>query len=131
MAGISGISAVDRSYIPLSGTPAGGGRDFASVLERARKEGDPLSPQGKDDPQFDRALYEQCEALETFLVKNMLSQMRKTVIKTNLIDTGFAGEVYEDMLWDEYAKEYTRKADFGFAELAYRELRGKRGGFEI
>ena len=72
-------------------------------------------------------LYEQCEALETFLVKNLLNSMRKNVLKSSLIDTGFAGEIYEDMLWDEYAKEYTKKSSFGLAELAYLELTGQRG----
>jgi flagellar protein FlgJ len=75
----------------------------------------------------DLKLYEQCEALEGFLIKNMLTGMRKTVMKSSLVDTGFAGEVYEDMLWDEYAKAYTQKADFGLAELAYMELKGLRG----
>ena len=72
-------------------------------------------------------LYEQCLALETFLVKNILNAMRKNVMKSSLIDTGFAGEVYEDMLWDEYAKEYTTNAGFGLADLAYLELTGQRG----
>ncbi|MDR0323057.1 MAG: rod-binding protein [Treponema sp.] len=30
--------------------------------------------------------------------------------------------MYEDMLWDEYAKDYTRNANFGLAEQAYRQL---------
>ena len=72
-------------------------------------------------------LYEQCLALEQFLVKNILSSMRKNVMKSSLIDTGFAGEVYEDMLWDEYAKDYTKNAGFGLADLAYLELTGQRG----
>jgi flagellar protein FlgJ len=72
-------------------------------------------------------LYEQCLELETFLVKNILNAMRKTVNKSNLINTGFAGEFYEDMLWDEYAKEYTKNAGFGLADLAYLELTGQRG----
>ena len=72
-------------------------------------------------------LYEQCLALETFLVKNILNAMRKNVIKSSLIDTGFAGEIYEDMLWDEYSKEYTKNAGFGLADLAYLELTGQRG----
>ena len=72
-------------------------------------------------------LYEQCEALETFLVKNILNAMRKNVMKSSLIDVGFAGEIYEDMLWDEYAKEYTKTAGFGLADLAYLELTGQRG----
>jgi flagellar protein FlgJ len=82
---------------------------------------------GKTLSGADLKLYEQCEALEGFLIKNMLSGMRKTVMKSNLIDTGFAGEVYEDMLWDEYAKAYAQKADYGLAEMAYRELKGMRG----
>ena len=72
-------------------------------------------------------LYEQCQALETFLVKNILNAMRKNVMKSPLIDTGFAGEIYEDMLWDEYAKDYTKNAGFGLADLAYLELTGQRG----
>jgi flagellar protein FlgJ len=72
-------------------------------------------------------LYEQCEALETFLVKILLSGMRKTVQKSGFIDEGFAGKMYEDMLYDEYAKDFTKNANFGLAELAYRELTGQRG----
>ena len=81
------------------------------------------------DTHIDRTdkLYEQCQALETFLVKNILNAMRKNVMKSSLIDTGYAGEVYEDMLWDEYAKEYTANAGFGLADLAYLELTGQRG----
>ena len=72
-------------------------------------------------------LYEQCEALETFLLKSLVSSMRKTVDKSGLIDGGFAGEMYDDMLWDEYAKDFSKNAGFGFAELAYLELTGQRG----
>ena len=72
-------------------------------------------------------LYEQCLALETFLVKNVLNAMRRNVLKSSLIDTGYAGEIYEDMLWDEYAKDYTKNAGFGLADLAYLELTGQRG----
>ena len=67
-------------------------------------------------------LYELCLELETILVKNLISSMRATVSKTELFETGFAGEIYEDMLYDEYAKIYARNANLGFAEMAYREL---------
>jgi flagellar protein FlgJ len=73
------------------------------------------------------ALYEQCQALETFLIKNLLSSMRNTVQKSGLMDGGFAGKMYEDMLYDEYAGVYAKNAGFGFAELAYLELTGQRG----
>jgi flagellar protein FlgJ len=35
--------------------------------------------------------------------------------------------MYEDMLYDEYAKTYTENAHFGLADLAYLELTGQRG----
>jgi flagellar protein FlgJ len=72
-------------------------------------------------------LYEQCEALEALLIKNLVQSMRNTVQKTELTGAGFAGEIYEDMLYDEYAKDFAKNARFGFAELAYLELTGQRG----
>ncbi|MDR2020616.1 MAG: rod-binding protein [Treponema sp.] len=82
-----------------------------------------------NEPVVDKAgkLYEQCEALETFLVKILLSGLRNTVQKNGLMDDSFAGKMYEDMLYDEYAKDLTRNAGFGLAELAYLELTGQRG----
>jgi flagellar protein FlgJ len=72
-------------------------------------------------------LYEQCLELETFLVKTLLNSMRNTVQKSDLLDEGFAGKMYEDMLYDEYAKDYTRNAGFGLAKQVYLELTGQRG----
>jgi len=72
-------------------------------------------------------LYKQCLELEIFLVKNMLSSMRNTVQKSGLIEEGFAGKMYEDMLYDEYARKLTVNANFGMAEMAYLELTGQRG----
>jgi flagellar protein FlgJ len=88
----------------------------------------PLPPHSQK-PAVDKTsrLYEQCEALETFLVKTLITGMRNTVQKSGLIDEGFAGKMYEDMLYDEYAKDFTKNAGFGLAELAYLELTGQRG----
>ena len=75
----------------------------------------------------EKKLFEQCQALETFLMKTLVNGMRKTVMKSELIKTGFAGEMYEDMLYDEYAQSFTKNAGFGLAEMAYLELSGRRG----
>ena len=72
-------------------------------------------------------LYEQCVELEIFLVKTLISSMRNTVQKSKLIDEGYAGKMYEDMLYDEYAKDFAKNANFGLAEMAYLELTGQRG----
>jgi hypothetical protein len=72
-------------------------------------------------------LYEQCVELEIFLVKTLISSMRNTVQKSGLINEGYAGKMYEDMLYDEYAKDLAKNANFGMAEMAYLELTGQRG----
>lgn len=101
--------------------------DFAVYLasNAAEKGGNAGRP---DKPSIEKnsKLYEQCEALETFLLKTLINGMRKTVGKSEFSKSGFAGEMYEDMLYDEYAKDFTRNAGFGLAELAYLELTGQR-----
>ena len=60
--------------------------------------------------------------LESFFVKQMLSSMRKTVSKSSLGGEGFAGNMYEDMLFDEYAASMTKNAGFGLADQIYLSL---------
>ncbi|MCL1958390.1 MAG: rod-binding protein, partial [Spirochaetes bacterium] len=67
-------------------------------------------------------LYQLCLELETYIVKNLINGMRNTVQKSGLVDDSFAGKMYEDMLYDEYAKDFTKNANFGLAEQAYRQL---------
>jgi len=117
-------------------------QDFKEVLERARSADEELlqtgvfvgvqtsrEPQTVSGPsrtqQIDKndKLYQLCLELETFLVKNLLTGMRNTVQKSGLVDDSFAGKMYEDMLYDEYAKDFTKGANFGLAEMAYRQLR--------
>ncbi|MDR0601595.1 MAG: rod-binding protein [Treponema sp.] len=104
--------------------------DFAGIYQRTlpRAQAD-LGVSRGDAAVVDRdsELYKQCEALETFLVKNLLAGMRNTIQKSGLINEGFAGKMYEDMLYDEYAKDFTKNAGFGLARLAYLELTGQRG----
>jgi len=99
-------------------------QDFLSILERAKKseENNHVPGRGGNIDKNDK-LYELCLELETFLVKNLLSSMRNTVQKSGLVDDSFAGKMYEDMLWDEYAKDFTKNAGFGMAEQAYRQLK--------
>lgn len=97
----------------------------------AEKPGDgPAAPAlSKRRPVVDKSdrLYEQCQALETFLVKTLITGMRNTIQKSEFLDGGFAGKMYEDMLYDEYAGDFAKNANFGLAELAYLELTGQRG----
>ncbi|MDR1420855.1 MAG: rod-binding protein [Treponema sp.] len=117
-------------YVNLDNGVVNVGADFAGIYQRTapRAEADSGAPAGGTasvDTESD--LYKQCEALETFLVKNLLTSMRGTIQKSGLINEGFAGKMYEDMLYDEYAKDFTENAGFGLARLAYLELTGQRG----
>jgi len=100
--------------------------NFADALKKAqaRNEASESVPVKKNGIDKDDKLYQACLDLETFLVKNLLTGMRNTVQKSGLIDEGFAGKMYEDMLYDEYAKDFTKNAGFGLAEQAYRQLKG-------
>jgi flagellar protein FlgJ len=99
--------------------------DFASIMERAKETGTNNNNAGKIDKTDN--LYQLCLELETFLVKNLLTSMRNTVQKSGLIEQGFAGKMYEDMLYDEYAKDFTKNANFGLAEQAYLQLKRQQG----
>ena len=65
-------------------------------------------------------LYEKSMQLESYFVKQMLSEMRKTVHSNN--ESDFARQTYEDMLYDEYADAMTKNAGFGLADQIYLSL---------
>ena len=65
-------------------------------------------------------LYEKSMQLESYFVKQMLSEMRKTVHRSN--ESDFARQTYEDMLYDEYADAMSKNAGFGLADQIYLSL---------
>jgi len=131
---ISGFGMINMDDYRLSSPSAIHGshnQNFASVLERIRSSqtheqaadnADRNASPGAGIDKSDK-LYQLCLDLETFIVKNMISGMRNTVQKSGFVDDSFAGKMYEDMLYDEYAKEFTRSANFGLAEQAYKQLK--------
>ncbi len=111
----AGVSPVPTLGRPLGAAANAGAKDATHAAKRRVT--------------IDRTdkLYEQCRELESFVIKNLLEGMRKTVQKSGLMDGGFAGDMYEDMLYDEYAASLSKTAGFGLADQAYLELKGGRG----
>ncbi|MDR2864729.1 MAG: rod-binding protein [Spirochaetaceae bacterium] len=101
----------------------------SSYREKPNVRGQSRAISGVNNVNIDRTdkLYESCRELETFFLKTLVNGMRKTIEKSDLNQSGFAGEMYEDMLYDEYTKEFAKNAGFGFADLAYLELTHQRG----
>ncbi|MBW5411246.1 flagellar biosynthesis protein FlgJ, partial [Brachyspira hampsonii] len=62
------------------------------------------------------------EDFEALMINQMLKEMRKTVNKSGLIDGGMAEQIFEDMLYDEYAKEFSKTKTFGLADIIYNQM---------
>ena len=108
----------------LSVKSDGEGESFQKMLKRkvahmqvSKSEVDSISKKPKDKKMMDL-----CVQMESILVARMLKEMRKTVHKGELINGGFAEEVFEDMLYDEYAKVMSKTARFGLADMVYQQV---------
>ncbi len=73
-------------------------------------------------------LYAQSMEMENYLVKMMLSSMRKTVDTSGLSgkENSYARSMYEDMMYDNISESITKNAGLGLADQIYIELSGQR-----
>jgi flagellar protein FlgJ len=74
--------------------------------------------------QFDNKLYAACQKFEAIFVNQMLTSMRHTIGKSGLFKTGIAHNIYNDMLYQQYADILAKNAHFGLSRLLYNELSG-------
>lgn len=73
------------------------------------------------DP-YRKKLFDASVEFESIFVKLMLNQMKKNIDKQPFLHGGYAEEVFEDMLYDEYSKEISKNARLGLAEQIYLSL---------
>lgn len=73
----------------------------------------------------DKRLMDVCVQMESIFVARMLKEMRNTIHKSELINGGFAEEIFEDMLYDEYALVLSKNTNLGLAKMLYEELSKK------
>jgi len=88
----------------------------------------PVAPSKVTRPVIDRSspLYKASVDFEALFIKQMLDVMRKTIHKEDdLLNGGLGQDVYEDMLYDEYARKMASTAQFGLADMIYRQLSSK------
>lgn len=71
-------------------------------------------------------LYKACQDFEALFIKQMLDVMRKTVHKgDDLLNAGMGQDIFEGMLYDEYAKKMSQTAQFGLSDMIYRQISSK------
>ena len=77
----------------------------------------------------DQKLREATLDFETLFIKQMLNSMKKTVNKSGLLDGGMGQEIFEDMLYDEYAKKIATTAGLGISDMMFNQLSTQRPEF--
>ena len=88
----------------------------------------PVSSVRPKRPMVDKEtpLYKACQDFEALFIKQMLDVMRKTVHKEDdILGGGLSQDVFEGMLYDEYAKKMAQTAGFGLAETLYSQVSSK------
>lgn len=69
-----------------------------------------------------KKLWDTCLEAESIFVGKMLKEMRKSVDKGEWLHGGYAEEIFEDMLYDEYSLKMSKNSNFGMAKMLYNEL---------
>ncbi len=72
----------------------------------------------------DTALKDKCIEMESFLWKQVLNEMKKTINKNKLLDGGQAEDIFTDFLYDEYAMMMAKNGHSGLADTMYKQLTG-------
>jgi flagellar protein FlgJ len=88
----------------------------------------PVEPSPLKRPPIDKnsELYKACVDFESLFVRQMLEVMRKTVHRENdLLNGGLTQDVFEGMLYDQYARKMAETAGFGLADTIYRQVSSK------
>ena len=98
------------------------GPSFENTLEATLR-----SSGGPNNRPVDKELMKACVEYESIFVARMLSAMRDNIGKDEWIHGGQAEEIFEDMLYDEYAHKISKNSKLGLAEMLYGELSGQRG----
>jgi len=71
----------------------------------------------------DEELLDVCYEMESIFVGQMLKTMRNTVMETDFFGKSMAKDIFNDMLYDEYAKLMAKSDAFGLARQIYDQLR--------
>lgn len=97
---------------------------FQGMLDEAVAADEPRLPGGRKKA-VDKRLMDACVEMESLFVAKMLKEMRKTVHKGEMLHGGFAEEIFEDMLYDEYALSLSKNSSIGLAKMVYAQLSAK------
>ncbi len=70
----------------------------------------------------DSALKKACNEMEAYFINHLLSEMRKTIEKSGLIDGGRSEEIYTSLMDAELAKDMARSGALGLSRMLHENL---------
>jgi flagellar protein FlgJ len=90
---------------------------FAEILSEELSRGKEQTPKGTD-----KKLMDVCYDMEAMFIGIMLKSMRKTVVENDFFGKSMAKDIFQDMLYDEYAGLMARTDQFGLAHQIFNQL---------
>lgn len=85
-------------------------KDFEKVLREAARD--------KNKKELQAA----CQELEAVFVNKVMKAMQATIQRSDLIKRGFATDVWESMLFEQYAQQISKTGTIGLAQMLYKQL---------
>ena len=69
-----------------------------------------------------KRLKEVSQEFESLFLNQMFKTMRNTIPKDDMLNGGLKQEIFEDMLYNEYAVNMSKSGGIGLGDLVYRYL---------
>ena len=113
------VTRITEKEDKLKRLSSANGASFKSELDTA------IDAPGKKKKPVNEKLWNACIEAESLFVGKMLKEMKSTVHKSEWLHGGYAEDIFEDMLYDEYALKVSKNSDFGMAKMLYEELSRK------
>lgn len=74
------------------------------------------------DMKNEGALKKACKNFEAIILQQMLTAMRQSVPKSELLDSGFSQDMYQSMYDENLSQELANGRGIGLADTLYRQL---------
>ena len=103
------------------------GNDMFQYASSITSSNTSTSIQNKKDTSFvnstDEELMDACREFEAYFVEQLMKQMQKTVMKSELTEESETESYFKDMLYQEYASEASKGQGIGIAKMMYEQLK--------
>ncbi len=78
-----------------------------------------------DKGREDKKLRKISKEFESIFIGMMFKEMRKSVVKSDLLDSGLEQEVFGDMYYNKIAESAAENQELGLADAIYQQLSNK------